>query len=157
MTFQKGKGILHGGEVYDAEILGASMALLAATLARRPGENIYVLLDNQSAVGALLSWKTSSYIRLTQEFLASARKAEAVVRWVPGHSGIGGNEEVDKEARAALQMLSAPCDRPGYITLAYLCSLVQRRRQELIDEWRSTACPVRYRDLDLQCVVANHH
>lgn len=126
------------------------MALLAAIPARRLGEKIYVLLDNQSGVGALQSGKISSYIRLTRKFLASAGKAEAIVRWMPGHSGIGGDEEADREARAALQMLPAPCDQLRYTTLAYLRRLMQRRRQELIDEWWSTACPARYRDLDLQ-------
>lgn len=62
VTFQKGKGILHGGEVYDAVILGASMALFAVVTTRRPGKKIFVLLDNQSAVGALQSGKTSSCI-----------------------------------------------------------------------------------------------
>lgn len=53
LTFKKGNGILYGGEVYDAEIYGATMAHLAAISARQSGENIYILLDNQVAVGAL--------------------------------------------------------------------------------------------------------
>ncbi|KAI0994897.1 hypothetical protein K3495_g13283 [Podosphaera aphanis] len=42
-TFKKSHGILHGGEVYDAEIVGATMALRAALLARQEGQRIYVL------------------------------------------------------------------------------------------------------------------
>ena len=49
-TFERGNGIVHGGEVYDAELHGAAAALQAALTARRAGEKIFVLLDNQAAV-----------------------------------------------------------------------------------------------------------
>lgn len=106
----KGKGTTHVSEVYGAEILGASMALLAAIAVRELGENIFVLVDNQPAMRVLQSGKTFSCIRLSREFLASANKAEAKVRWVPGHPGIGRNGEVDKEAQDALQMFPASYD-----------------------------------------------
>ncbi|KAI0997120.1 hypothetical protein K3495_g11067 [Podosphaera aphanis] len=51
--FEKSHGILHGGEVYDAEIVRATMALRASLLAGREGHKIYVLFDNQAAVSAL--------------------------------------------------------------------------------------------------------
>lgn len=46
----KNQRILHGGEIFDAEIMGVTMVLLAATLARQGEERIFVLLDNQAAV-----------------------------------------------------------------------------------------------------------
>lgn len=67
-----------------------------------------------------------------------------------GHSNISGNEEADAEARAALNGLPARDQPHSYITLAYLRRLMHQRRQKLIDEWWSSACPDRYRDLDLQ-------
>ncbi|POS87043.1 hypothetical protein EPUL_001932 [Erysiphe pulchra] len=43
-------GPLHGGEVYDAEIVGAFKALERATNLAREGQKIYILLNNQAAV-----------------------------------------------------------------------------------------------------------
>ncbi|KAI1000293.1 hypothetical protein K3495_g7902 [Podosphaera aphanis] len=79
-----------------------------------------------------------------------AKKANAHIRWVTGHSEISGNEEADAAARAALQELPPRHTQPGYITLAYLRRLMQQYRQNLIDCWWSSVCPARYKDLDLQ-------
>ena len=59
ITFLKGSGILFGGEVYDAELAGAALALQAAILKRQNSEKIFVLLDNQAAVTALKTGKSS--------------------------------------------------------------------------------------------------
>ncbi|KAI0994969.1 hypothetical protein K3495_g13213 [Podosphaera aphanis] len=141
VTFEKGRGALHGGEVYDAEIVGATAALKAAILARRFGEKIFVLLDNQAAVQALQTGESTSCLQKIRIFHHVARKVNAVVRWVPGHSKITGNEEADEQARAALQELPAPQSTPEYITLAYLRRLMYQRRQDLIDEWWSKVSP----------------
>lgn len=148
-TFEKDQGSLHGGEVYDAEIFGAFMALQAAICLRRTGEKIYVLLDNQAAVNALRTGKSSSSLCEARRFYVIADKAKAEVRWVPGHSNIIGNEEADAAARAALQFLPHRQVQPANITLAYQRRLMHQRQQELLDEWWSMACPARYRNLDL--------
>ena len=109
-----------------------------------------MLLDNQAAVTALKTGKSSSCLKLTREFYYLTQKINAEVRWVPGHSKIGGNEEADVAARAALQSLPPRQTQPGHITLAYLHRLMHQRRQNLVDEWWSTVCPARYRDLDLE-------
>ncbi|KAI0995754.1 hypothetical protein K3495_g12426 [Podosphaera aphanis] len=80
ITFKKDQGILNGGEVYDAEIFGATMALRAALSIRRSGEKIYVLLDNQAAVRALQTGRTSSCLRLTRIFHDVSQKANSEVR-----------------------------------------------------------------------------
>ncbi|KAI1000223.1 hypothetical protein K3495_g7975 [Podosphaera aphanis] len=134
LTFEKDQGILYGGEVYDAEIFGATMALRAALSIRRSGQKIYVLLDNQAAVRAHQTGSTSSCLRLTRIFHDVSQKANSEVRWVPGHSKIPGNEEADAAARAALQSLS-PCHiEPNFITLTYVRRLMQQRRQQLFDD-----------------------
>lgn len=73
---------------------------------------------------------------------------------MPGHCKIRGIEEADvdadAEARAALLLLPIRETSPSHITLAYLRRLMHQRRQKLIDEWWSTASPLRYRELDLQ-------
>ncbi|KAI1005063.1 hypothetical protein K3495_g3155 [Podosphaera aphanis] len=149
-TFKRGHGILHGGEVYDAEIFGATMALRAALSARQNNENIFILLDNQAAVMALQTGNSSSNIRLTYLFHNLAKTTNAEFRWVSGHSNIGGNEEADAEARIALRDLPERNTRPHFISLSYLWRLMQQRRQELVDKWWSEVCPARYQDLDLK-------
>lgn len=150
ITYEKGNGILYGDEVYDAEIYGTTTALLAALPLRRRGEKIFVLLDNQAAVRALKTGKTSSCLLLTRTCRDAAQKANAEIRWVPGHSMISGNEEADMEARAALHKLPARDSPLTYTTLAYLRRLMHQLRRKLSDEWWSTTCPARYRDLELQ-------
>ncbi|KAI0994552.1 hypothetical protein K3495_g13629 [Podosphaera aphanis] len=156
VNFEKSHGILQGGEVYDAEIAGEIMALRAALFTRREGQKIYILLDNQAAVSALRTGRSSSCLRLVRIFQDVARKAKADTIWVAGHSKISGNEEADAETRAALQRLPPRQTQPGYITLACLRRLMHQRRQSLIDDWWSSVCPARYRDLDLKCDVGNH-
>lgn len=98
-TFQKGHGILHGGEVYDAEIFGATIALRAALSARRNCEKIFVLLDNQATVMALNTRKSVSSIRIAKLWNSLAKSVNTEYRLVPGHSRISGNEEAEAEAR----------------------------------------------------------
>ena len=148
-TFEKGQGILHGGEVYDAEITGAIMALQAAIPASRTGEKVFVLLDNQAAVNSLRTGKSSSSLSKTQKFYDIACKVNAKVRWVPGHSKITGNEEADAAARAALKLLPPRHAQPEYISLAYQRRYMHDLQQKLVDDWWLNTRPARYCNLDL--------
>lgn len=134
IIIERGRGILHGGEVFDAELYGATVAFYAALSARQLDGKIFILLDNQAAVKALKTGKSSSSLLLTRTFHEVEKRANAEVRWVPGHSNITGNVEADAQARAALRMLPERNIPPSYITLAYLCRLMHQRRQTLIDE-----------------------
>lgn len=67
-TFHKEYGILHGEEVYDAKIIGTTVAFRAAMFTRQNSEKIFVLLDNHAAVIALQTGKSPSSIRLTKLF-----------------------------------------------------------------------------------------
>jgi ribonuclease HI len=80
------------------------MALEAAIPARKAGEKIFLLLDNQAAVRALRTGTSSSSLKEIRDFYDIACKTNAEVRWVPGHSKIEGDEEVDTLARGALQL-----------------------------------------------------
>lgn len=95
IIIERGKGILHGGEVFDAELYGATVAFYAALSARQLDRKIFILFDNQAAVKALKTGKSSSSLLLTQTFHEVAKRANAEVRWVPGHSNIAGNVEAD--------------------------------------------------------------
>ncbi|KAI0991356.1 hypothetical protein K3495_g16831, partial [Podosphaera aphanis] len=156
-TFFRGSGIAHGGEVLDAEILGAENALEAALSfveeeQRKFGDTkqrIHVLLDSQQAVKILITGTSSSSLKDVRSFHALSKTAEVFVKWVPGNSGIQGNVEVDSIARSALRGLPNLEIKPGLLTLAYLRRLMNQRRQALLDDWWEEACPSRYREQDL--------
>lgn len=153
----KGSGIKHGGEVLDAEIIGARKALKAALEfmeeeQRRKGgglQRVHVLLDSQQAVSALLTGFSSTSLEDVRSFRALSEKAQVLVKWVPGNSGIQGNEEADAAGRSALRELPSPETQPESISLAYLRRLTNQRRQALLDDWWKEACPPRYRELAL--------
>lgn len=93
------------------------------------------MLDNQSATDALETGKSSSSLRKTHVFHDVAIRVNEEVRWVPGHSKICGNEEVDAVARIALQALHSLLSILDEILLAYLSRLMYQHHQELVDEW----------------------
>lgn len=117
---------------------------------RQYDEKIYLLVDNQTAVTVLQIGKSSSSAQFTSLFHILAKNMNAESEWASGHSGIRGNVEADKEARAALRDLPRRNTQSGYITLAYLRRLMQQRFQDLIQKWWFDACPARYQDLDLK-------
>ena len=85
------------------------------------------------------------------EYLITNLSSKILILWISfSNTKIPGNEAVDAAARLALSTLPARHLQPGYITQAYLRRLMYQRQQQLIDDWWSTACPARYRDLDLQ-------
>lgn len=62
-----------------------------------------------------------------------AKKVNAELRWVPGHSEIIGNKEVDSKARAALSLLPSRQTPLHHISLAYLRRLMHQSFQYLVD------------------------
>lgn len=148
-TFEKGRGIIRADEVFDAAIYGATSVLHATLTRRQRGQKIYVLLENQAAVNALKTGKSSSLLRTIRTFHDIARKANIEVRWVIGHSKIKGNAGADAEARTQLHMLPAFEESPGCTTLGYNRRLMHERQQILLNDWRSEVCHARDRDLDL--------
>ncbi|POS85318.1 hypothetical protein EPUL_003041, partial [Erysiphe pulchra] len=150
VNIERGRGILHEGEVFDAEFYGATVAFHAALSARQKGAKIFILLSNQAVLRALKTGKSSSSLSPTRTFYEVAKRANAEVRWVPGHSNIMGNVEADAQARAALRMLPERNISPSYMTLAYLRRLMHQRQQILLDDWWSRVCQSHYQDLDLQ-------
>ncbi|KAI0997696.1 hypothetical protein K3495_g10490 [Podosphaera aphanis] len=152
-------GPLWGAEAYDAEILGAQKALEAAI--RVAGTNpIKVLLDNSEAAQALRSGKSRSFHGIVDRFVLDCQRHQAVeIRWIPGHSGIEGNEKADKNAKAALKDLpddatnathSTEVNRSLKYTFASLNRFARERADDLVSSWWQENRPRDYIELDLK-------
>ena len=109
-------GPLWGAEAYDAELLGAQKALEAAI--RVAGTNpIKVLLDNSEAAQALRSGRSRSFQGIVDRFVLDCQRHRSVeIRWIPGHSGIEGNEKADELAKSALKDRQSLLYRDGRTT-----------------------------------------
>lgn len=137
-TIDRDSGTIHGGEVLDAEIVGVRKALEAALQisgleSRTPGkvaQPIYVLTDSQHARTAMLSGDTSTSIKEARIFrtMTQAAPERIIVKWVPGHKGIQGNEEADAAARSKLRSLPLRDEEPQNISSAYLYRLMNQKR-----------------------------
>lgn len=101
-------------EVYDAEIMGAVEGLRAAVnlSCTSYSTGLVILLDNLSAASLLADKRPAPHRReLTELFqqlttqwdsspyILNAPRTPVEVRWVPGHSGIAGNEIADELAK----------------------------------------------------------
>lgn len=95
--------------VYEAELLGLTLAAHLLATERNPIYPTSILADNQATIhtGEVMNKTGSGYI--TDQFermtkcLAKQREArddfKLTVHWVPGHMKVAGNELVDKEAK----------------------------------------------------------
>lgn len=152
----QGAGAMPGAEVYDAEILGAQKALEAA-ISKAGKSPIKVLLDNSTVVRALQRGRSKSSQAIVDKFIALIRSHPAVeTQWIPGHTGITGNEAADKLAKAALNELppeistESPETRSGHrYTFAAVSRLVKERCEKAVESWWSEIRPSRYADLEL--------
>ena len=154
-----GGNFLPGAEVFDAEITGAVRGLEAA-LEIGGSIDIKVLLDNQEAVRALQNGKTnSSQVEVMNFWELRKTRPSIEVYWVPGHSGIPGNEKADAMAKAILTSNNLDGNIPGpeciweetheVLTFAALKRQVNIRVQKLAEECWLKNRSSRYEDLDL--------
>ncbi|XP_076041774.1 uncharacterized protein LOC143025660 [Oratosquilla oratoria] len=81
-----GMALSHALDAHNQDVVvhTDSIALIQAVTRREPGDNIYLI---------------TSILLLLQQLREQDRKI--VINWVPGHIGIAGNEEADREAKRA--------------------------------------------------------
>ncbi|KAJ5761312.1 hypothetical protein N7520_008468 [Penicillium odoratum] len=148
-------------EVYDAEIMGAVEGLQAAVNlpCASYSTGLVILLDNL-AVASLLSdgrpaphrrkltdlfqklttqWKSAAYI-------LSTPRTPVEVRWMPGHSGIAGNETADELAKrgAALDGSHIPPSP------SYLMRVAKQHTRAATRAAYTRNAPQAYQDLNIQ-------
>lgn len=140
-------------EVFDAEataaLLGAKAALLLPF--NRLAKDLWVCLDNLEVAMRLLSHSLTSSQSVFDSFM-KVREAwrnrdtifsggDIYIRWVPGHTGVLGNELADAEARNGSALLP---DFPLPLSFASLQRWQAQQAVNARDRWWKSAIHVRY-------------
>jgi ribonuclease HI len=153
--------------VYEAELVGMIMGLHLIKTERRSKVSCALNVDNQAALVAIKSAMNKSGQHLAANLLQIAKQLHTrrgssrfklTFRWTAGHVGITGNEDADKEAKAAADgESSAKEDLPPYLRkkIGYSLSAIrQARNDKLKHQWAATwARSPRYRRYRFQDVL----
>ncbi|KAI0993938.1 hypothetical protein K3495_g14247 [Podosphaera aphanis] len=109
------------------------------------------MLDNAEAAQALRTGRTTSSYWRVRRFRRAVEGsiAPVLVKWIPGHEGIPGNEAADQLAREALSQITET-EALGPLTIAAAGRKARALAQDLCRDWWSSARPRKYEDLELQ-------
>ena len=123
--------------VFQAEVFAILKVAEKLLTEKLQNENISILVDSQAAIKALeASIVTSCTVLEAIKSLNNLGCQNRIfVTWIPGHSGIHGNEKVDKLAKAGstLQMQGPE----PFITVPH-ASLVSELKNWTTERWKST-------------------
>ena len=94
--------------VYTAELQGIRMGLLPVVYDARVRE-LFIFTNNQATIQVIYCpWQPSGQEIIAEiwNYLRSlySQGTGVSIHWIPGHEGIPGNEEADKQAKAVAGM-----------------------------------------------------
>jgi ribonuclease HI len=146
--------------VYEAEVVGLLLALHLLSTTTRAFSTATIGIDNQAAIRGIEAVRPTSAHRLWKWIDNAAvrlksRGKSVQVRWVPGHSDVAGNEEVDGEAKAAARgdsTIKRPHDlkRPLQHNIAALRAY---QKKELVAEHHRRITTESYRYFNGYCRI----
>ena len=140
--------------VYEAEIVGLTLAAKLLLTEEQPVSPASIFIDNKAAIQSGASPSTTAGSYLIEEFARLTRaiakkfhnqnsELRLTVRWIPGHKGVLGNELADAEAKRAAESLDNSSARrmlPRYLQAAPLphsvSAIKQWHRKALMKKWK---------------------
>jgi len=124
-------GLSMGMKVYDGELAGIARGLTEASRTNLSFKHIWIFTDNQAAIrnsfkllphpGQQISLQIQ---QLTKHLLDSNLDLQLHLHWVPGHTGIQGNDEADKLAKQAAEYPQPTQD--SYLSLTKLMTQIRK-------------------------------
>jgi hypothetical protein len=147
-------------EVFDAEAEAALRGIQAAIVcpSSRFATNLWVFLDNVEVACRLLSPSTGSSQGVFNTFTALAASwpsrerlthtspGSVMIRWVPGHTKVPGNEAADLAAKEGAALPSPPSTELSYASLKRWAKDQAPRASRTL--WLTVA-PQAYKDLEV--------
>jgi len=137
-------------EVFDAELWGIGLALDVAieqreTLQKHGVKTVAVFSDSQATIRRVAHLEPGPGQRLARPINRRARSLlghgiATEIHWVPGHSGIPGNKEADRQANLARDASGSTVIERPYTTASNRARQISEGRSAAKAEWEADKC-----------------